>query len=283
MHRIQLLARFGCCLAIVTLLFGAACRHNEPSKIDRLLTAEELYDLGLSQLKPHRSLLFFTTVDSTEAIATFQQIIDNFPTSEYALQAELMIAKAYFDDEKFEEASVYYDDFIQSHPTHGSVPKAIYQSGMCKFQRLPIKERDQTPTKDAAGYFELLVQKFPGTPFADKAQQRLLESKGQLAEHDYFVAEFYMKQENYHGALNRCNAILANYPGAGCDARALYCVGVAHFYLDEPEKAREAFQQLVEEYPSDAKAADARGYLTRLHSLRDFEENEYDYDDPRYE
>lgn len=269
MRRFRVIIRLGLAALLSLPLLGIGCANKEPSQIDRLLTAEELYERGQAQLEPHRSLIFFTTVDTDDAVATFQQIIDNFPASEYALQAELMIGQAYFDAGRYEEASVYYEDFVKSHPTHGSVPQAIYQSGMCKFNQLPSEDRDQTPTKDAAGFFELLINKFPGTTFADKAQERLKECKGKLAEHDYAVAEFYAKQQDYHGALNRCSAILANYPDSGHDAQALYCVGQAHFHLGQPGLARDAFQELVEDYPSDPKAELARGYLSRLDSMSD--------------
>ena len=250
----------------------AGCRHqagDKDKKMERLLTADELYKRGLEQLKRHRAFLFFHVVDTDDAIATFQQIVDNFPESDYALQAELQIAKAYFDAKKYEDAEARYKEFMETHPTHGSVPQAMYQAGMCKFNEIPIRERDQTKTKEAAGYFELLINKFPGTPYAEQAQACLAQCKGKLAAHDYAVAEFYLDREDYRGALNRCNTILANYPGAGWDARALYCAGVAHFHLDEPEEAREALEQLVQEYPSDTNASAAKGYLARLQSVED--------------
>ncbi len=250
----------------------AGCRHAGPDKkIERLLTADELYKRGLEQLKPHRAFLFWHVVDTEEAIATFQQIVDNFPESDYALQAELQIAKAYFDDGRYEEAEARYKEFIETHPTHGTVPEAMYQAGMCKFKEIPIRERDQTKTKEAAGYFELLINKFPDSPYAEQAQARLDECKGKLAAHAYAVAEFYLEREDYRAALNRCNTILANYPGAGWDARALYCVGIANMHLDEPDRARQALEQLVEEYPSDANAGTARGLLAKLPSAEDHE------------
>ncbi len=269
MRRSRLPARLALALLLTVPPLVTGCANKEPAQIDRLLTAEELYERGIAQLKPHRSFIFFEAVDTDDAVATFQQIIDNFPASEYALQAELMIGQAYFDDGRYEEASVFYEDFVKTHPTHGSVPQAIYQAGMCKFNQLPTEDRDQTPTKDAAGFFELLINKFPGTPFADKGHERLKECKGRLAEHDFAVAEFYVKQNDYHGALNRCSAMLANYPDSGHEAQALYCVGEAHFQLEQPELARDAFQLLVEDYPSDPKAELARGYLSRLDSLND--------------
>jgi outer membrane protein assembly factor BamD len=261
----------GACLGLVMLILvgGAGCGHKGPQKIDRLLTADELYKQGLEQLKPHRAFLFFHVVESEEAISTFQQIVDNFPESDYAIQAELQVAQAYLDEGKYDEAESRYKEFIENHPTHGSVPQAMYQAGMCKFKKTPIKERDQTTTKDAAGYFELLINKYPDSPYAEQAQQRLRECKGKLAEHDYFVAQFYMNREDYRAALNRCSMILANYPGAGWDARALYCMWLSHYRLDEPEQAREAFENLVEQYPSDANAGAARGWLARMRSAED--------------
>jgi outer membrane protein assembly factor BamD len=261
-----------CALAVGALPL-AGCRHGDSDKkMERLLTADELYKRGLEQLKPHRAFLFWHAVDTEEAISTFQQIVDNFPESDYALQAQLQIAKAYFNDGKYLEAEGQYKEFIETHPTHGTVPEAMYQAGMCKFKEIPIRERDQTKTKEAAGYFELLINKFPDSPYAEQAQARLDECKGKLAAHDYAVAEFYLGREDYRAALNRCSTILGNYPGAGWDARALYCVGVAHFHLDEPEEAREALQQLVEEYPGDANAGAAKGYLARIQSTQEDEE-----------
>jgi outer membrane protein assembly factor BamD len=269
------LRRAGTALALLILALPAlaGCGHKEADKkMERLLTADELYKRGLEQLKPHRAFLFFHVVDTEEAIATFQQIVDNFPESDYALQAQLQIAQAYFNDEKYEEAESHYKEFMETHPTHGSVPQAMYQAGMCKFKAIPIKERDQTKTKEAAGYFELLINKFPDSPYAEQSRQRLQECKARLAEHAYFVAEFYMKREDYRGALNRCSTILANYPGAGWDARALYCVGVSQYHLNESDKAREALEELVEQYPADTRAGAARSYLARLKSSNTYDE-----------
>jgi len=258
-----------CALGLVILPLTACHHADSDKKMERLLTADELYKRGLEQLKPHRAFLFWHVVDTEEAIATLQQIVDNFPESDYALQAQLQIAKAYFDGGKYEEAEVRYKEFIETHPTHATVPQAMYQAGLCKFKEIPIRERDQTKTKEAAGYFELLINKFPTSPYAEQAQARLNECKGKLAAHDYAVAEFYLEREDYRAALNRCSTILANYPGAGWDARALYCVGLTHFYLDEPEQAREALEQLVEEYPSDANAGSAKGLLAKLQTSED--------------
>lgn len=258
------------CTLAVSVLPLAGCHHaDSDQKMQRLLTADELYKRGLDQLKPHRAFLFWHVTDTEDAIATFQQIVDNFPESDYALQAQLQIAKAYFDEGKHEEAEAQYKEFIETHPTHGTVPQAMYQAGLCKFKEIPIRERDQTKTKEAAGYFELLINKFPDSPYAEQAQARLDECKGKLAAHDYAVAEFYLEREDYRGALNRCSTILANYPGAGWDARALYCVGLAHYHLEEPERAREALEQLVEEYPSDPNAGSAKGLLAKLQSTHD--------------
>ena len=280
MRRRLFLACLGFGLLAYSLAGGVGCRHKPPQKIDRLLTADELYHRGLEKLKPHRAFLFFHVVETQEAISTFQQIVDNFPESDYAIQAELQIAQAYFNDGKYDEAEAHYKEFIEIHPTHGSVPQAMYQAGMCKFKKTPIKERDQTDTKNAAGYFELLINKYPDSPYADQARECLQQCKGKLAEHDYFVAQFYMNRKDYRGALNRCDTILANYPGAGWDAQALYCVGQAHFFLDEPQQAREAFQTLVEQYPSDTNAGAARGWLARVRSSEDAERERSEMDLP---
>ena len=65
---------------------------------------------------------------------TAEDIIDNYPYSDYATLAELRIADAYYDQEHWEEALSYYRDFSELHPDHDRVPYTIYRAALAYTQ-----------------------------------------------------------------------------------------------------------------------------------------------------
>ena len=101
--------------AIAALLLAAGCA-KPPPEFEEVPPADELYEEGQKTIEGTRFLGFWPYVNYGEAIETFQAIIDNYPYSEYAVLAELAIADAYFEDEKYEEALSYYRDFTDLHP-----------------------------------------------------------------------------------------------------------------------------------------------------------------------
>ena len=68
--------------------------------------------------------------------------------------AELRIADAYFESERYIEASAAYSDFRKLHPVHQKAPYALYRMGLASYNQITGTDRDQTPQKNAVIYFE---------------------------------------------------------------------------------------------------------------------------------
>ena len=69
----------------------------------------------------------------TKAIELFQQLEARYPYGEYAEQAQLEIAYAYYKNNDQAEALAAADRFIRLHPTHPSVDYAYYLKGLVNF------------------------------------------------------------------------------------------------------------------------------------------------------
>ncbi|MEE8556966.1 MAG: outer membrane protein assembly factor BamD, partial [Myxococcota bacterium] len=117
-----------------------------PAPQDEIPSAESYYERGLEVLKGRRAFILFRDIDYVGAIELFQEVIDNYPYSEFATLSELKIADVYFDQRRFEEAANYYQDFVDLHPTHPRVSYAVYQRGLCGFSQMHASDQDQTPT-----------------------------------------------------------------------------------------------------------------------------------------
>jgi outer membrane protein assembly factor BamD len=114
---------------LVLGLLAAGC-SNKPDFED-VPPPEELYAKGQQLLEGRKILGVYNWVQYDKAIETFQAIIDNYPYSEYEIEAQLKIADAYFDDGSYDEALSYYRDFADLHPQNERVPYTVLRSALC--------------------------------------------------------------------------------------------------------------------------------------------------------
>jgi outer membrane protein assembly factor BamD len=78
-------------------------------------------------------------------------------------------------------------------------------------------DRDQTETVRAAKEFEKLLARFPDSKFSLMAEKMLRECRVRIAEHEFYVGEFYFKQKKYQAALKRFETINREYANLGLD------------------------------------------------------------------
>jgi len=191
-------------------LWAGGCASSPP--IEEVPSAEAYYRRAEELLKGERVFIFFRDVDYDQAIELFQEVIDNYPYSEYATLAELRIADIHFDRENYEEALSYYQDFVELHPNHPRVPYAIYRNGLCGFEQMREPDQDQTATYDAAAQFQVLLDRYPDSADAENARRMLRRAQDQLVAHDVQVGDFYMDRGDYYAALRRYRNTLGEYP-----------------------------------------------------------------------
>jgi outer membrane protein assembly factor BamD len=194
--------------------------------------AEALYQAGVSAYQEGRY---------KRAVEHFTRVRELFPLHELALMAEIGVADAHFSDEQYLEAELAYTDFIMLHPTNENVPYAMYQIGLCNFNQMQTMDRDQTAALKTAKEFERLIARFPSSKFAFMAEKKLRECRQRLAEHEFYVGEFYFKRELYKAAINRFEYLAKNYPSLGFDYQTTRYLDESRrrLQIEEEKKARE--------------------------------------------
>jgi outer membrane protein assembly factor BamD len=152
--------------------------------------------------------------DYGDAIKAFQQLKERYPYSKYAILAQIKVADAHFYKEEYADAAIAYEEFARLHPRNEIVPYVLYQIGMCHFLAFQSVDRDQDETRLAGESFQRLIQAFPQTEYARKAQKQLFECQKRLAAHEFEVAHFYYRQGKYQAAKDRLDRLAATYPQA---------------------------------------------------------------------
>jgi outer membrane protein assembly factor BamD len=248
----------GLALACAGVLVGSGCASSGKDQLVEVASAEDLYQQGMEMLDHKQGFLGLDFSDYQNAIDKFQDIIDNYPYSDYAVLAELRIADAHFAQHQWEEALSYYRDFAQLHPDHEKVPYTIYQRALCHERQSRSSNRDQTQTREAVAALDELITRYPSAPETSQAEVLWKDLRKKLAKQALEVGDFYFADEEYQSAANRYRSVIDEFPGLGLDAEALYKLGVCYTRMNREDDAQQLFEVILENYPGSqiAEAAE---------------------------
>ncbi len=193
------------------------------------------------------------------AIEDYETLISRYPFGEYAQQAQLDVAYAYYQYNEPESAISSANYFIRSYPRHKNVDYAYYLKGLARFDQgmdsidqilsLDTAERDPRSTDEALRYFYDVIVNFPESVYAADAVQRIVYLKNKRARHELYVADYYMRRGAYVAAANRAKQVVEKYHRSASVADALALMVRAYVALGMGNLADEAFQVFKLNYP----------------------------------
>jgi len=234
---------------LVIFLLAMSCakpsdEDEKPVVKPEIPSAEELYARGLENLKLRRVFWLIPYHDYQDAINTFQELVDNYPFNDLAVDAELQIADAYFIQDKYQEAASYYRDFGDLHPDHPKVPYTIFREGLCYFRQVRAPDRDQMTTHQALSVFEKLSSLYPKSEFTQEAAPLIQDLRTRLAESEFLRANFYFDHEEYQAAVRRYESLLHDFSGLGFDEIVLHRLEVSYVKMHRVAEAEQTAERL---------------------------------------
>lgn len=155
------------------------------------------------------------------AITRYKELLDQYPFDEHAEEAELHIAQSYYKTKKYPEAIAAFNDFQRMHPMSPHLPEVYYLLGKSYMDQMSTIDRDQAAAESAQGWFRVVTERYPESPYSAKARRKRVQCREALAGHELYVASFYFKQRNLKAAENRVKVILESYPETQAATRAL--------------------------------------------------------------
>jgi len=168
----------------------------------------------------------------------FLRLKEEYPLHDMAILAEIGVADSMYSDKEYATAESAYMDFISLHPLNENVPYAIYQLGMCHYNQMESVDRDQTETIAAKKEWERLIARYPESKFSTMAGKMLREVKQKLAEREFYVGNYYLKQKKYQAALARFEKVASDYANLGLDYKIEYYISETKAKIAEEEKLK---------------------------------------------
>lgn len=184
-----------------TALLGACSdKKEDDTYVER--PVEELYNEAMDDIDHD---------EYQKAAKAFDEVERQHPYSVWATKAQLMGAYALYERNKYDDAIVELDRFIQLHPGNKDTPYAYYLKALCYYEQITDVARDQKITEQALKALQEVVDRFPATTYARDAKIKVDLTRDHLAGKEMNIARYYLRSGMYLAALNRFKAVVEQF------------------------------------------------------------------------
>ncbi len=242
----------GVLAAIFLTVFFAGCA-GDPEPYDAVKDIREAYELAQKSMNGQ---------NYRKAIGIFEALQARFPFSDFAKQIQLELMYCYYKIGRQDEAISASDQFTRENPTHARVDYALYIKALAYFEREPSflerwfkRDLEGRPPRDGELAFSILkrlVERYPASPYAEDAEQRLIYLRNRLAGYENSVARFYLERGVYVAALNRAKGAIEQYNGADSGKESLEIMAEAYEGLGMMDLAADTRRVLQSNFPTTA-------------------------------
>jgi outer membrane protein assembly factor BamD len=252
-------------LLLIATLLGAGCINlKEETDETKNWSAKRLYQEAKAALRLDQYHL---------AVGYLEKLEARYPYGQYAAQAQLDVAYAYYRGNEPTLALAAAERFIRLHPTHPFVDYAYYLKGLIHFDvkrrifdrllgaNVDYSDRDPETMRKAVNAFRDLVKRFPDSRYAPDANQRLTYLVDLMAKSEIHIARHYYKYEAYVATVNRCKYVLENFQNTASTEDALGIMSMAYLKMGYTTLMRDAERVLKLNFPNSH-------YLRKLSAMR---------------
>jgi len=262
-------------LAVAPVVAMTGCDDEPPrTALNYTSNAKRAFDDAMTEFNSHN------WIESQTLFRDFKRKYSS--ARKYVLLAELRIADADFEQEKFTEAIREYRQFVHDHQgqnisdetayARSRIADAEYHEIGDSFFLASGEERDQASVLDAYRELRSFIHDYPASKETDRMRRLLADVTGRLIRHELYVARFYLNKSNYEATIARVEYALRNYSSrttvggdvsddAGLEPEALVMLGETYLKMHKWKEARSSFSTILQHFPRSARTQQAQQYL----------------------
>ena len=227
-------------LLIMILFMSASLLFSSCSKREKPLTDQELYGQAMDYMGRKKYLRAGEFLDRLE---------EEYPESPLMADARLKRAEIHFQLKEFDDARSEYERFLNLHPVHEKADLARLRIALTFFNQILSIDRDQTATVQALEAFERFLKEYPKSPLVSEVRENIATCRLKLADHDLYVARFYLITGAYQSSRGRLQKIWRLYPDVPWRDEVLYLLSETYRMEGMNDEARHVECQLYQMFP----------------------------------
>ncbi|MGH1403658.1 MAG: outer membrane protein assembly factor BamD [Alphaproteobacteria bacterium] len=233
-------------LSACVVLSLAACSggNDKPADLEKSnaqsASVDELYEKASTAMDEG---------DYKDATRFFEEVERQHPYSEWATRAQLMAAYSSYLDQRYDDAIVALDRYIQLHPSANDVDYAFYLKALCFYEQISDVRRDQDMTMQSYRALETLIKRFPESEYRRDAMLKLDLTRDHLAGKEMEVGRYYLNRGHVNASINRFRSVVTHFQTTSHVAEALHRLVEAYITLGLKNEALQVAAVLGHNYP----------------------------------
>ena len=193
------------------------------------------------------------------AVKLYDILQSRYPNGRYAQQAQLDKAYAYYRDAEPDKAMAVLDNFEKKYPKHENLDYVFYLRGLIAFNedtsfvnKLASQDwadRDQKANREAYGYFNTLVTRWPDSKYAADSAERMSKLVVAFAGNEMAIARYYLKRGAFVAAVNRAQNVVQHYQNTPFTEEALAIMSASYAKLGQTQLSQDTQRVLQTNFP----------------------------------
>ena len=226
-------------VALFILLTG--CNSKKSDIEYKTISEYELFEQGKKEVQ---------SGNFKEAVKTLTKLENEYPASDNYSDTLVLKAYSYYANDKYTDTILTVDDFLHQFPINKNTSYMYFIKGMSYYNQIMDIGRDQEFTLNAKKEFEILVNLFPGSKYANDAKWKLEYIDNILAGKEMDIGRFYLRIHKPISSVNRFKNVVDNYQTTIFIPEALYRLVEVYHILGIKEEAIRYASVLGYNYPN---------------------------------
>lgn len=206
----------------------------------------------------HDAERHFRTGDWSKSITLFERALLELPPGDSrTVLAHFYLGEAKLADGQQLEAAREFRQVSDQTPNDTLAPVALLRVGDAYAQLWRRPELDPTYGQTAMGTYQELLNRYPGTEAATRAQAKIAALQDDFAFKQYKAALYYLRNKAYDSAILYLKDLVATYPRADIAPDALLRLVEAYNALGYQEDVKETCGYIQRFHPNTPGLAKA--------------------------
>jgi outer membrane protein assembly factor BamD len=256
---------------ILILLFSISCSNFR--KIEKSQDWRVKYEAGLN---------YYNKKDYYRASVLFEKILPIVRGLPEGEKVQFYLAYCQFYDRLYLLASEQFKTFYETYGRSSLAEEARFMHAFSLYQSSPNPNLDQSSSVEAMAAMQQFINRFPNSPFRERAVEVITTTQQKLEEKGFENARQYYKMKIYTAAIVALNNFKQNFPDSKFIEEAYYLVILSEYkhaqqsiLSKQPERYKEVvehYQQFLDRYPNSKFLKDAEKLyaesLDKINSLK---------------